>query len=156
MPRTGTASSASSSSKKQRWSSSRSTRIAPEVTRLGDHAIYKAGELSIIVGDWFTTTPELIGHVDGFYDRAALIALGPDVRPSYIAQLRALVGKDAWGIVIGLDYPAAQYQPPPHSVPDAEVRGYYRAIELLAEVPATGRIGEANIGAIERCYAVQI
>ena len=130
--------------------------INPEVTRLGDHAIYKAGELTIVVGDWFSTTPELVGHVDGFYDRAALIALGPDVRPKYIEQLRALVGSEAWGIVIGLEYPAAQYQPPPHSVPDREVRGYYRAIELLAEAPATGRVGDANIGAIERCYAVQL
>jgi thiopurine S-methyltransferase len=130
--------------------------IEPAIERRGDHAIYKHGELAIITGDWFTTTPELVGHVDGVYDRAALIALPPELRPRYIDHLRTLVAPDAWGIVIGIEYPEAEFEPPPFPVREPEIRGYYRAVEVLAEGrPVSGRI--AAIGtAIERCYAVQI
>jgi thiopurine S-methyltransferase len=131
--------------------------IEPTVERRGEHAIYKHGELAIITCDWFTTTTELVGQVDGVYDRAALIALSPEVRPRYIEHLRTLVAPGAWGIVIGLEYPEAGFEPPPYSVREAEVRGYYHAVEVLAEAkPVSGRIAALEVSALERCYAVQI
>ncbi|MEO8845367.1 MAG: thiopurine S-methyltransferase [Kofleriaceae bacterium] len=131
--------------------------IEPTIERRGDHAIYQHGELAIITGDFFTTTSELVGHVDGVYDRAALIALSPEARPRYIDHLRTLVAPGAWGIVIGIDYPEAEFEPPPYSVREAEIRGYYRAVERLAEArPVGGRIAASGLDAMERCYAVQI
>jgi thiopurine S-methyltransferase len=131
--------------------------IEPKVERREDHAIYTAHELTVITGDWFAMTPTIVGPVDAVYDRAALIALPPELRPRYIAQLRTLVPAGAWGLTVTLDYGDAAFQGPPFSVSDAEVRGHYKAVELLGEAPnPNGRLADAGIAATERCYAVQI
>ncbi len=131
--------------------------LTPTVERLGDYAIYKAQEITLIAGDWFALTPELVGHVDAIYDRAALIALPPDVRPAYIAKLKTLVPPATWGLVISIDYAEGAWQAPPHAVGDAEVRGYFPAVELVSEQANTGgRIAENGVPATERCYSVQV
>lgn len=131
--------------------------IEPKVERREDHAIYTAHELTIITGDWFAMTPEIVGHVDAVYDRAALIALPAELRPRYVAQLRTLVPAGAWGLTITLDYADGAWPGPPFAVSDAEVRGHYKAVELLGETPnQSGRIAAAGIASTERCYAVQV
>jgi len=127
--------------------------LEPAIERRGAHAIFTAGPVTMIAGDWFATTPELVGRVDGIYDRAALIALPPELRPKYVAQLRTLT--DGPGITIALEYADGAYQGPPFSVSDAEVRGYYPNAELLDEgANRSGRIAELGIASIERCYRV--
>lgn len=131
--------------------------IEPKVDRREGYAIYSAHELTVITGDWFAMTPEIVGPVDSFYDRAALIALPADARPKYIEQLKTLVPAGAWSLTIALDYDQAAFNGPPFSVSDAEVRGHYKAVELLGEAPnQSGRIAAEGIAATERCYAVQL
>jgi thiopurine S-methyltransferase len=131
--------------------------LTPKVERRGEHAIYTAHEITVIAGDFFTVTPELVGQVDAVYDRAALIAMPPEMRPAYLAQVRTLTKPAAWGLVITLDYPAGAFEGPPFAVSDAEVRSAYVAAELVAEAPnRSGRIAETGVVAVERCYSVQI
>jgi thiopurine S-methyltransferase len=126
--------------------------LEPEIDRRGEHAIFSAGDVALIAGDWFAVTPALIGRVDAFYDRAALIAMPPERRPAYVAKLRELCRGP--GLAITLDYADGAYTGPPFPVGDAEVRGYFGA-ELLAEAPnRSGRIAELGIAAVERCYAI--
>jgi len=131
--------------------------IEPKIERREDHAIYSAHELMIITGDWFAMTPEIVGPVDAVYDRAALIALPPELRSRYIAHLRTLVPAGAWGLTVTLDFGDADFQGPPFSVSDAEVRRHYKAVELLGETQdPKDRLADGRIGEIDRCYAVQI
>ena len=131
--------------------------ITPKVTTFGDLRLYNADDITIIAGDWFSVTAELVGTVDAIYDRAALIALPLDLRAKYVAQLRTLVTLGTRGLLITCDYDASKFTAPPHPVPDAEVRALYDAAELLEEGPLVGgRLAEANIGAIERCYSVRL
>jgi thiopurine S-methyltransferase len=131
--------------------------LTPTIVRRGDHAIYTAHEITMIAGDFFAVTPELVGHIDAVYDRAALIAMTPAQRPMYIAQLRALVPSAVWGLLITLDYAAGAYEGPPFAVGDAEVRGYFPAVEQIAEAPNTsGRIADSGVVSVERCYSIQI
>ena len=51
-----------------------------------------------------------------------MIALPPALRPSYVAQIRALATGPV--LTIELEYADGAYQGPPFSVSDAEVRGY--------------------------------
>ncbi len=131
--------------------------LEPTIERLGDHAIYTAHELTVIAGDWFATTPELLGAVDAIYDRAAQIALPPPQRAAYLAHLRTLVPAGTRGLVITLEYPDGAADGPPFSIPDAEVRAAYPDVELLGERPnASGSLAERGIPSTERCYAVQV
>jgi thiopurine S-methyltransferase len=66
--------------------------VTPAVQRRGGFVEYAAGGIAIFAGDVFATTRELLGPIDGFYDRAALIALPPALRARYVPHLRGLVG----------------------------------------------------------------
>ena len=131
--------------------------LAPDLepTRYGIH--YRAGGIELIVGDAFGLDAELLHDCAAVFDRAALIALPLDLRAKYVAQLRTLVTLGTRGLLITCDYDASKFTAPPHPVPDAEVRALYDAAELLEEGPLVGgRLAEANIGAIERCYSVRL
>jgi len=58
----------------------------------------------LLVGDFFALTPELLGPIDAVYDRAALIALPVEIRPRYVAVLRAVLPAGAPALVITLEY----------------------------------------------------
>jgi len=62
--------------------------LAPAITQRGPFTVYTAGAITLLAGDIFAATAELVGPVDGLYDRAALVALPDTLRPSYAALLR--------------------------------------------------------------------
>ena len=129
--------------------------IAPTITHRGSLAIYTAGPTTIIAGDLFAVTRDVVGPIDAIYDRAALIALPPELRPRYLAHLRTLVTAPTPTLLVALEYPQDRMEGPPFSVLETEVRTLYPHVEKLAERPAAGgRAGE--VGAIERCYSVTL
>jgi thiopurine S-methyltransferase len=60
--------------------------------------------------------------LDLLYDRAALIALPPEMRPAYVEHLDKLVSKAGKGLLIALEYDPSQMHGPPFAVPETEVR----------------------------------
>lgn len=97
--------------------------------------IYEAAGITILAGDVFAATLEDVGSsfgpVDALYDRAALIALPPDVRPRYAKKCAELLSPGAKGLLVTLEYPEGATTPPPHSVPESEVRALYNDVETL-------------------------
>lgn len=54
---------------------------------------FSAPGIDIFQGDIFALDAETLGPVDAVYDRAALIALPPDMRPRYAAHVTAITGR---------------------------------------------------------------
>lgn len=133
--------------------------LTPTVTPRGAHTEYAAAGLTLLAGDFFATTRELLGPVDALYDRAALIALPPAMRTRYAAHLLGLLPKGAPGLVITLEYPQAAMPGPPFSVPEAEFRAHYagRGIEHLGDAAEqSARAKELGVSMVERCWAVEV
>jgi len=115
---------------------------------------YRAGMITIFAGDVFAVTRELAGQIDALYDRAALVALPPDVRPRYVKHLRALIEPAAPGLVVTLEYPDEGIAGPPFAVREPEVRELYAGqIELLEEATTDT---PHKVPGIERCFAVTL
>ena len=93
--------------------------------------------VAIAVGDFFHTTVDVLGTFDGVYDRAALIALPPEMRSRYVAHLRSLVRPGGRVLLVTLDFDAAGG--PPFSVTEEEVRTLYAGahVSLLERVDVT-------------------
>lgn len=129
--------------------------LAPAVTPRGPLVEYRAGAIAIFAGDVFAATAERVGAIDAIYDRAALIALPPALRPRYVAHLRALAGPALHALTVTLEYDQDQMAGPPFSVPRAEVIAHYagRTIDELASAPAALSRPDAP-AAIERCFLV--
>jgi thiopurine S-methyltransferase len=90
---------------------------------MGRH--YVAGSIEIIRGDIFDLDDATLAGCQAFYDRAALIALPPDMRQRYVERVYGRLPAGARGLLITLDYPPQEMQGPPFSVGDPDVNRLY-------------------------------
>jgi len=130
--------------------------ILPTVTRTAEFAVYVAGGITVIAGDYFAVTRQLVGLVDSIYDRAAMVALPPDARRAYVHHLRQLTPHAQSLLLVTVDYPQELMSGPPFSVPESEVRAQYAnaPVELIDQgVEPRGRL-EGRM--MERCYAIDL
>lgn len=112
--------------------------LAPEVTqtRYGSH--FRAGDIELVCGDAFGLDAALLADCGAVFDRAALIALPPQLRVRYASQLYHLLPSACRGLLITLEYPQHERDGPPFSVPEQEVGQLYAqdwAIERLQRRP---------------------
>jgi thiopurine S-methyltransferase len=117
---------------------------------------YTHGRITVFAGDLFATTPNVLGPLDGWYDRAALIALPPELRGRYVAHVRSLLSPGAHGLVVTVAYPQALRAGPPFSVPDEELRAHLAdcGLQRLASAKAGGAL--ESVPATESCHAVRL
>lgn len=95
--------------------------LQPSVERRGPLEWWVAAGYSIAIGDFFELKREDLGTAVAFYDRAAMIALPPTLRPRYRQHLAALMPHNAAGLLIGLEYDQSQVPGPPFCVLQQEV-----------------------------------
>ena len=102
-------------------------RLQPRVheSRYGRH--HRAGQIELICGDAFALDTAALADCAGVYDRAALIALPPDLRQRYAEAVCARLPAGCRGLLITLEYPQAEKAGPPFSVDEREVHALYGA-----------------------------
>lgn len=81
-----------------------------------------AGDIEIIEGDVFALDPGIVAGCAGVYDRAALIALPPDLRDRYTREVYGRLPPGCRGLLVTLDFPPQEKAGPPFPVADDEVR----------------------------------
>jgi thiopurine S-methyltransferase len=111
--------------------------LIPERSVAGALEIFDTGAIRICCGDFFDLEPALLGDVAAAYDRAALTALPPVMRPAYVARLGALLPAATPVLLVTMEYPVAQMEGPPFAVSEAEIGRLFAgdwSIELLGEV----------------------
>ncbi len=99
--------------------------IEPKITEHAGMQIYTGSGITIICGDFFDLPSEQLDGVTAVYDRAALIALPPDVRRRYAKALSDWLPEDSKMLLLTVEYDMNEMQGPPFSVPDAEIEGLY-------------------------------
>ncbi len=96
--------------------------LQPSRHDAADYSRWSVGGIDLYCGDFFTLTYKEIGTVDGFYDRAALIAMPAHLRPAYVEHLVELLPSHANGLLVTMEYEQSHMDGPPFSVPPAEAR----------------------------------
>lgn len=69
-------------------------RLKAKRQRIGNFVRWRAGNISIWCGDYFSMTAKQLGQIDAVLDRAALTALASETRKAYIDQLVKLTESD--------------------------------------------------------------
>lgn len=124
--------------------------------------LHDAGDIRIFCGDFFRLTPALLGQVDAVFDRAALIALPPEMRRDYAAHLATLASTGARDLLVSFDYPQDEMAGPPFSVPQSEIRSLFGAhfdiaslgrADILAQEPRFRERGLTRL--TETCWLLQ-
>lgn len=111
----------------------------PAIEERGALKVYRGEGCEIWCGDFFALTPEDVGDCTAFYDRAALIALPPDLRWRYVKQLNHLLSNDACGLLVTLDYDQSLIAGPPFSVDEDEV------LQLLSPDWRVKRVADLDV-----------
>jgi thiopurine S-methyltransferase len=123
--------------------------VTPTSRDLTRFQAWSAESVEILCGDFFALTPELLGAVDGFYDRASLVALPPSMRRRYAARLAKLLAAGNRGLLLSLEYPQAEMDGPPFAVNEDEVRTLLGA-DFRIRSTRTSDALENNPGLAER------
>jgi len=89
--------------------------------------LYRAAGILLICGDWFALTQRDIGPVDAVYDRAALVALPPEMRERYSRHLLE-ISRQAPQLLVSFAYAQEQMSGPPFAVLRDEVNQHYAEV----------------------------
>ncbi|MFN0264848.1 thiopurine S-methyltransferase [Tepidamorphus sp. 3E244] len=126
----------------------KSLGLDPDVQDIGDLTYFRDGPLEIFAGDIFKMTMDDLGEVDAIYDRAALVALPPEMRTDYARAMVTLTGA-ARQLLVSFDYDQSTMDGPPFSVPRAEIESLYSGhydINLLESIDISGKLAERCSG----------
>ncbi len=111
---------------------------------------HAAASYELLEGDALELTPDQLGPVHAAYDRAALIALPPDMRPAYAQGMATLLPPGSPMLLVTLEYPQEMKGGPPFSVEADEVRELYDwsfrietllRKDMIAENPKFAEVG---------------
>lgn len=134
--------------------------LQAEVGQRGAFEVWRSGDVELWCGDIFALQAEDIGDCSGLYDRAAVIALPPQMRGAYMQLLSGLLPVSCQGVVVTLDYDQALLGGPPFSVGDEELRKGFagwqvdelEVVEVIEESPKFLQAGVSSL--LERVYRV--
>ena len=87
-------------------------KISATQKDLADFRIYSDEAIQIWVGDFFKLTQSHLKDVKAVYDRAALVALPPDLRKQYAAHLKEVLPKNTKYLLLNFEYDLETSKPP--------------------------------------------
>jgi thiopurine S-methyltransferase len=100
-------------------------KIPVKIKEIDNFTLYSSEKITLFSGDFFKLDNEILGEIDGVYDRAALIALPDNIRKSYARHLTQLMVPDTKMLLITTSYDQNEMQGPPFSVEEREIRALY-------------------------------
>jgi thiopurine S-methyltransferase len=136
--------------------------LEPAAEARGAFVRHAAGAFELLEGDALALTPADTGRIGGVYDRAALVALPPEMRASYAASLARLLPSGARGLLVAFEYPQEMKGGPPFSVDAGEIARLFagsftvRELERLDVIAQSPKFAELGIPALhEIAYALE-
>ncbi len=99
--------------------------MTPAHTTVAPFEQFSADGYRLLCGDYFALTHETAGPFTAVYDRAALIALPPEMRRDYAAHMTSLAVTDTRMLLVTVEYDTSVISPPPFAVSAREVMALY-------------------------------
>jgi thiopurine S-methyltransferase len=131
--------------------------VVAEVEVVGSLKRYRAEGLEVFVGDFFQVSRDVLGGVDGVFDRAALVAMPAGMRDGYARHLVEISG-GARQLLITFVYDQSKEDGPPFSVEEGEVRRLYGkefAVRRVDSVEVAGGL-KGRVEALEEVWVLGV
>ena len=99
--------------------------IPYQIEKCNEVQVYKSENITIYNGDLFLIKTCDLPSIEGIYDRAALVALPPEMRGDYLQKIWDFTKKGAKKLLITFEYPQEKVKGPPFSVSEDEVKTFF-------------------------------
>ncbi len=126
-------------------------KVQPQVDQQGCFTRYSGGNIELLVGDFFALTAEDLQKVVGVYDRAALVALPPDMRGNYANLLAEKLPGSAKTLLITFEYQPGAIKGPPFSIEIDAVKSLFES-ECAINILDSQAFDFRGIDAIEHTF----
>lgn len=129
--------------------------VQPKVDQQGSFTHYSAENVELLVGDFFALTAENLQEVAGVYDRAALVALPPEMRRDYVNLLAAILPAKSQTLLITFEYRLGDREGPPFSIDIGAVQSLFEGrcdLNMLDSQSFDLRGVDATEHAFRLCY----
>jgi thiopurine S-methyltransferase len=101
--------------------------VEPSVEEAADGLHHLAEPIELVQGDVFALDADTVASCTAVFDRAAIIALPPEMRERYVREVYGKLPSGCRGLLITLEYPQQEKAGPPFSVTEDEVRSLFDA-----------------------------
>ena len=128
--------------------------IAAESIEQANHCGYKMPDMTLLCGDFFHLTAEQCADIHIVYDRAALVALPPEMRKQYVAHLQQILPKGSQFLLVTMEYEQSQMSGPPFSVPEPEVLELFSPFASVTKVEEVA-FSRKGMAALETVFIIQ-
>ena len=111
-------------------------RLTPSISTVDSFQLYECDGIRLYCGDFFALTASRLTGVSAVYDRAALVALPPDMRGYYARHLLQLLPVGVKTLLVAFENPQHEMPGPPFNVDAEEIAALFGAqcdIKLLLE-----------------------
>ena len=96
-------------------------KLTTNIEKIGAFTVKRSGPYEIWCGDFFALSHETFADVTAAYDRAALVAMPPDMQARYAEKFAELMPGNSQTLLIGLDYNPSEMKGPPFAIPRDQV-----------------------------------
>lgn len=86
---------------------------------------YEMDGMTLLSGDFFDVSAKECAEVKAVYDRAALVALPPEMRQQYASHLKTILEPGVPILLIAMDYDQSLQSGPPFAVSALEVKALF-------------------------------
>ncbi|MGZ8237562.1 MAG: thiopurine S-methyltransferase, partial [Methylobacter sp.] len=100
--------------------------LIPGLSQQGTFQCWEADGLAILLGDFFNLDESGVQDVGGVFDRAALVALPPELRQRYVQHLHDILPDTVDILLVAFEYDQSVMNGPPFSVSEDEIRLLYQ------------------------------
>lgn len=100
-------------------------QLSPKIIQKDHHTIYALPGLELYHGDFFDMPENVLKDIGAIYDRAALIALPPEMRKQYADFIQQKMPQLKDILLLALEYDQTKASGPPFSVEGQEIKSLY-------------------------------
>ena len=109
-------------------------QLTPTISKRHGFEYWQTGPYTLLCGDFFALSAHQLSAVTAVYDRAALVAMPPDMRPDYAEKMTQLLPDGTSLLLITFEYDQNQMNGPPFAVLEPEVQCLFGAWSTLSRI----------------------
>ncbi len=118
--------------------------LEPKRSPHGPFTASTADQITVLAGNFFDLTAADVAAVTAVYDRAALIALPPEMRAQYARHLADILNPGTQILLIAIDYTPSESDGPPFSVSPTEVQSLFNGSFSIEPLQSRDRLSASD------------